>query len=161
MNVLTDAISRGWAAADRDDPEPTITYFRDLLGQHPADPRALFAYAGALDYAGQEEAAVGYYEQAFAAGLAGDERRHALIPYGSTLRNLGRHADAVSVLRDAHRQYPADDAATVFLALALASAGRSDEAVSTLITLALDRIDSDDLRRYRWPLRQYAQALGE
>lgn len=160
MTALSDAISRGWAQADRDNPGPTVSYFRDLLRQHPADASALFAYAGGLDFAGQEEEAAGFYEQAFAAGLDGEERRQALIPYGSTLRNVGRYEEAASVLREAHEQDPADDAATVFLALALTSAGRGNEAVAALITLALDRIDSDDLRRYQAPLRQYAGDLA-
>jgi hypothetical protein len=65
----------------------------------------------------------------------------------------------LSALREAREQYPGDDAACVFLALALTSAGRSHEAVAALIALALDRIDSNSLRQYQWPLRQYAEDL--
>jgi len=67
MSDLTDSIQRGWATADPDAPEPTVSYFHDLLGQHPADPHALFAYASALDFASREAEAAPAYEQAFAA----------------------------------------------------------------------------------------------
>ena len=53
MTDLTDTIQRGWATADADAPEPTVTYFHNLLGQHPEDRHALFAYASALDFAGR------------------------------------------------------------------------------------------------------------
>jgi hypothetical protein len=45
MTGLSEAISQGWAAARRHDPERTVGYFRDLLRQHPADARALHQYA--------------------------------------------------------------------------------------------------------------------
>ena len=35
------------------------------------------------------------YEQAFSAGLDGDDLRRGLIQYGSTLRNLGRFDEAL------------------------------------------------------------------
>jgi hypothetical protein len=50
MTDLTDAIQRGWATADPDAPELTVSYFRDLLAGHADDRHALFAYAGALDF---------------------------------------------------------------------------------------------------------------
>ncbi len=159
MTALSDAVARGWAQADPDNPEPTVSYFRDLLRQHPGDAGALFNYAGSLDFADQEQEAASAYELAFAAGLAGDELRQALIQYGSTLRNLGRCDEAVATLAEAQQQYPGDDAVTVFLALALTSAGRGEQAVAALVTLALDRIDSDSLRDYQRALRHYASTL--
>jgi Flp pilus assembly protein TadD len=157
---LSDAIERGWAAARREDPEPTVGYFRDLAGQHPGDARALFEYAGALDFAGREAEAAPVYEQAFSAGLAGDDLRRGLIQYGSTLRNLGRFDEAVSVLRGADEQFPGHDSIVAFLALALTSAGRCEEAVGRLIVLAVDRIGGEDLRDYQWALRNYAAELS-
>jgi tetratricopeptide (TPR) repeat protein len=156
---LPEAIRRGWAAARRDDPEPTVGYFRDLLAEHPADGRALLEYAGALDFSGREAEAAPVYEQAFSAGLDGDDLRRALIQYGSTLRNLGRFDEAVSALRRADEQFPGHDSVAVFLALALTSAGRCQEAVARLINLALDRGGGEDLGQYQWALRQYAAEL--
>jgi tetratricopeptide (TPR) repeat protein len=159
MTDLTDAIQRGWAAADPDVPEPAVGYFRDLLARHPRDQHALLAYASALDFAGREADAAPAYEQAFAAGLNGDDLRQGLVQYGSTLRNLGRFDDAVTALRQADDQFPGHASVEAFLALALSSAGRCQEAVQILITLALDRIDSDELQQYRRALRTYAADL--
>jgi tetratricopeptide (TPR) repeat protein len=159
MTDLTDAIQQGWATADAGAPEPTVTYFRDLLARYPGDRHALLAYAGALDFAGREADAAPAYEQAFAAGLGGDDLRQGLVQYGSTLRNLGRFDDAVAALRQADNQFPGHASVTAFLALALSSAGRGHEAVQILLTLALDRIDSDELQDYQRPLRSYAADL--
>jgi tetratricopeptide (TPR) repeat protein len=159
MTKLDDVITEGWAKARRDNPELTVIYFRDLLTRHPNTREALFAYASALDYAGHETDAVLAYEQAFAAGLDGDDLRRGLLQYGSTLRNLERFDEAVAALEKADEQFPGHDSVKVFLALSLSSAGRNREAVASLITLALDRINSDDLQRYQWALRQYAADL--
>src|ERR1700691_791932 len=160
MSALSDAIERGWAAARRDDPEPTVGYFRDLARQHPGDAHALFEYAGALDFAGREAEAAPVYEQAFSAGLDGDSLRRGLIQYGSTLRNLGRFDEAVQIMRRADEQFPGHDSVAAFLALALTSAGRCQEAVARLIVLALDRIGGEDLGNYEWALRNYAAELS-
>jgi tetratricopeptide (TPR) repeat protein len=159
MTDLTDAIQHGWAAADADAPQPTVTYFTDLLAHHPHDPHALLAYASALDFAGCEADAAPAYEQAFAVGLEGDDLRQGLVQYGSTLRNLGRFDDAVTALRQADDQFPDHASVKAFLALALTSAGRCHEAVQILITLALDRIESDELQHYQRALRNYAADL--
>ncbi|MEU8794545.1 tetratricopeptide repeat protein [Streptomyces sp. NPDC048643] len=161
MAEIEDAITKGWAVARREDPQPTVAYFRALLTSHPDSPQALFAYASALDYAGCEGEAALAYEQAFAAGLEGDQLRRGLLQYGSTLRNLGRVHDAVAALRKADDLFPGDAAVKVFLALALTSAKREREAVANLIVLALDRIPGEELQRYDWALRQYAEALGK
>jgi predicted Zn-dependent protease len=158
--ALSDAVKQGWDAAQRDNPEPTVGYFRDLLRQHPGDPRALFEYAGALDFADRDAEAATVYEQAFSAGLDGDDLRRGLIQYGSTVRNLGRFDEAVSALRRADEAFPGNDSVTVFLALALTSAGQCQEAVARLVVLALDRISSEDLENYQWPLRNYAAELS-
>lgn len=160
MSTLADAVRHGWALADPARPQDTVSYFGDLLRRHPGEASALLGYAGALDSADREAEAAGFYQQAIAAGLDPDEHRQALIQYGSTLRNLGRHGEAVAVLRQARQKYPADDAAVVFLALALTSAGEAGEAVAALISLAVDRIDSDELRQYQRALRHYAEALA-
>jgi tetratricopeptide (TPR) repeat protein len=103
------------ASARRENPEPTVGYFRDLCRQHPGDARALFEYAGALDYAGREAEAAPVYEQAFSAGLDGDDLCRGLIQYGSTLRNLGRFDEAVSALRRADERFPGHDSIAAFL----------------------------------------------
>ncbi|WP_222840687.1 tetratricopeptide repeat protein [Actinosynnema mirum] len=159
MTTVDEAVERGWANADPDDPEPTVEHFRALLAEHPDDVVALFEYAGSLDYAGHEAEAAPAYERAFAAGLDGDRLRQGLIQYGSTLRNLGRHDEAIAALERADREFPGHDSVRAFLALALTSAGRAPEAVALLLALAVDRVPSPDLQRYQRALRGYAAEL--
>jgi hypothetical protein len=151
MTALSDAIKTGWDEARADDPEPTVRYVRDLLGQYPGDARARFEYASALDFAGREAEAVPVCEQSFSAGLDGEDLRRGLIQYGSTLRNAGRFDEAVSAVRRADERFPGHSDVAAFLALALASAGRGPEAVARLIMLALVRIGDDDLGPARAP----------
>lgn len=156
---ILEVIAAGWAVANAEDPEPTVRYFARLLGEHPGNASALLEYAGALDFAGRESEAAPVYQQALAAGLAGDELRRALIQYGSTLRNIGRQEEAVAVLQEAQRRFPGSESVTLFLALALTGAGRCQEAVARLIRLALDRVDAGDLAHYQRALRHYAADL--
>lgn len=44
MTTLDNAITNGWAEAQRHDPEPTVVYFRDLLARYPHDREVVFAY---------------------------------------------------------------------------------------------------------------------
>lgn len=161
MTSFAQAVARGWDQADPDAPDATIDWFRKLLDGHPEEPQAIYEYASALDFAGREDGASVEYERAFAAGLSGDTLRRALIQYGSTLRNLGRHTEAVAALRKADELFPGHASVTAFLALALVSAGDGGAAVARLLELALDRLDDKDLRSYQRPLRAYAAELTQ
>jgi tetratricopeptide (TPR) repeat protein len=154
-----DLVAHGWERARRDAPEATVTYFAELLAERPDDPRGLYEYASALDFADREADAAPLYERALAIGLAGEEERRALAQYGSTLRNVGRHQQAVAVLDDARRRFPDDLALAAFHALALSDAGRAPEAVADLIELAIEHAGSADLSAYAAPLRRYADEL--
>jgi tetratricopeptide (TPR) repeat protein len=158
---LEEAIAQGYAARDREDMAPTVAYFHALLDRHPGNPVVLYEVGGAHDTAGDEDAACGYYEQALAAGLPGDHRRRCLLQYGSTLRNLGRHAESITVLEQARIEFPDSDSVRLFLALSLHAAGRSDAAVAELLELAADRLRSPDVARYEAALRGYAGLLAE
>lgn len=160
MGVRQDDIDAGWDAARRDNPESTVRYFADLLARHPDDARAAYEYASALDFAGAEDAAASEYERTFALGIPPQIRHEALIQYGSTLRNVGRHAEAVATLRGACRERPDDPAAAAFLALALAGTDRSVDAVALLLRQLLDRVSDPLLQHYRVPLAAYADELA-
>jgi tetratricopeptide (TPR) repeat protein len=154
-----DQVLAGWAAADPDDPQTVINHFAALLAAHPGDARALFEMAGAFDWCGRPADAASGYEQAFAAGLDGDERRRALVQYGSTLRNLDRPDEAVAVLRRASMEFPGNPSVRAFLGLALLGAGRAEEAVAELLDLVVDGASSADLLTYEAALRRYAGEL--
>jgi tetratricopeptide (TPR) repeat protein len=145
---------------DADDPQATIDHFKALVDGYPGNAFYLYEYAGAYDFAGREAEAAPLYEAAFAAGLAGDDLLRGLIQYGSTLRNLGRHDEALAALHRADVEFPGHASVKAFLALALISAGRANEAVALLLNLALDRIDAEELQRYRRALREYAAELS-
>lgn len=153
------AIAAGWSAADAAAPRATVDHFAALLARHPGSARALFEYAGALDFADRPAEAAAGYERAFAAGLSGDLLRQGLIQYASTLRNLGRPSEALTVLGTAHELFGDDDAVIAFRSLVLSDLGRGGEAVAALLNLTLDKMDSPSLWQYRRPLRGYANTL--
>lgn len=79
-----------------------------------------------------------------------------VVQHASTLRNLGRIDEAITMLEDAP-EHPATGAAPrVFLALALHSAGLHDEA----LRVAIEAVEPT-LPRYRRSVRAYASDLTE
>jgi len=135
--------------------ETRIERMRELAASAPHPALGAFELGGAYDSAGREaEADVQY---AAAAGLAEvDPSRAAqrVIQHASTLRNLGRIDEAIGMLRSAPPHPEVGAAPAVFLALALHSAGRVDEALQ----VAIQAIEPT-LPRYRRSVRAYAAAL--
>ena len=124
-----------WADTDIDD-EQRITRMEALARTAPHPALGSFELGGAHDSGGQEAAADLSYAAATAAGLDDVDLARAaqlVVQHASTLRNLGRLDEAIVMLRNAH-EHPATGAAPrVFLALALHSAGRADEALRVAI----------------------------
>jgi tetratricopeptide (TPR) repeat protein len=117
------------------------------------DAAELYERGGEHDSAGREEQAIPLYEQALAAGLAGELRARCLLQLGSSLRNVGRVDDAVALLQDARREFPEFRPLRAFLALALHSAGRDREALRELLETIADE------GNYERSLRGYAAEL--
>jgi tetratricopeptide (TPR) repeat protein len=157
--ALQEAIARGYAERDRDDMEPTIRYFEDLLAAHPGHPVLTYEVAGAYDTAGREAEARGRYEEAIRLGLNGDTLRRCLCQYGSTLRWLGEYDASLQVLDRARREFPDSDAVRVFHALTLNDAGEGDKAVGELLAVVTKHAEVTDLGRYAGGLRGLAQWL--
>lgn len=118
---------------------------------------ALFERGGEHDRAGREWEAVGPYREALALGLPPDLDLRCRIQLASTLRNLGEHAEAVAMLREAVAAHPDHRAARMFLALALYSDGQGAAAVHELLDLLLT--DPGPPEAYRTSLRWYADDL--
>lgn len=135
--------------------ETRIAQIRRLADELPeSDPRGPFELGGAYDSAGHEAQAATLYELAVSLGLSGHARERLDIQYASTLRNLGRFDEAVALLqqhRDDARLGPERQA---FLALALHSAGKSDEALAVAIEALIPH-----LGRYQRSLTGYAAQL--
>lgn len=149
------AVADLWDRFDSLKREEGVAAMRELAGACPAaDGRAAFELAGMYDSMGFEAEAGEEYERALELGL--DDARHAqlAVQYGSTLRNLGRLDEAVAVLEAAPVHESTGSAPRVVLALALHSAGRTDEALRVAIEAQID-----SLPRYRRSMRAYAAAL--
>lgn len=128
-----------------------------LAAELPADdPRGPFELGGAYDSAGFEAEAAEQYARAVALGLSGQARAELDIQYASTLRNLGRHEEAVAMLRGSRRDPALGAAPEAFLALALHSAGRRDEALAVALEALVP-----GLPRYQRSLLGYAAELRD
>ena len=146
-------------ADDTIDDQQRIDRMRELADAAPHPALGAFELGGANDSGGHEAEADVHYAAATAAGLADvDPARAAqmVVQHASTLRNLDRVDEAIAMLRDAPEHPSTGAAPKVFLALALHSAGRHDEA----LCVAIEAVEPT-LPRYHRSVRAYAAALTE
>lgn len=144
---------------DTIDDDARVVRMRELAAGAPHPALGAFELGGSLDSAGYEAEAHEQYAAATAAGLGDvDPARAArmVVQHASTLRNLGRVDEAIAMLRDAPEHPDTGAAPRAFLALALHSAGRTDEALKTAIEALVPT-----LPRYHRSLAAYAAALTE
>ncbi len=123
------------------------------------DPVALFERAGARDSAGLEVEAEELYRRALAIGLDDERRTRATIQLASTIRNLGKTAESLELLRAEYEREPRGplhDAAAAFYALALVSSGKPERAAS----IALQAL-APHLPRYTRSVTGYAREIAE
>ncbi|QIM19129.1 tetratricopeptide repeat protein [Leucobacter coleopterorum] len=118
------------------------------------DPRGPFELGGAYDSAGREAEAAEQYARAVDLGLGGPARAELDIQYASTLRNLGRFEEAVTMLQTSERDPNLGASPDAFLALALHSAGRPNEALAVALEALIPT-----LPRYQTSLRSYVAEL--
>ena len=144
-------------AFDASDPAGTVAGMRKLLADAEPDAEALVAFelAGVHDSLGLEDEAVPLYRAAIGAGLDDDHAAQARIQFASTLRNLGRLDEALALLV-VPTVGALEPARRAFLALALHSAGRADEALREAIEGIIP-----SLPRYQRSLTGYAAQLNE
>lgn len=149
-----------WAGFDDLPEDEVIRRIDALAAERPAgDALALFERAGARDSVGREEEAESLYRDALSAGLPSYEEARATIQLASTIRNLDRADESVTILEAWTRDHPDHEltlAATAFLALSLASAGRSVDGLAELL-----RSVAPTLPRYQRSVRAYADELPE
>jgi len=135
--------------------DQSIAHFRQLFEEYPDDPRILYEYGGAFDSAGREHEAIPLYRGALDKGLSADFLPQLYLQLASTLRNVGQLTESVTILEAACRQYPERPSLKLFLALALESAGRCHDALTTLFGLAIDHVDTADMKRYARSIKGY------
>lgn len=146
-----------WARVDELEREAAVAEMRELAEAYPGDDgRAAFELAGMYDSQGFEHEAEREYERALELGLPAEQHAQLAVQYGSTLRNTGRLDDAIAVLEAAPTHPSTGSAPRVFLALALHSAGRHDEALRVVVEAV-----EPTLPRYNRSVRAYAAALTD
>jgi tetratricopeptide (TPR) repeat protein len=129
----------------------------DALAADAPDPAlALFERGGSRDSGGRPEEAEPLYREALALGLPDDERAQCTIQLASTIRNLGRPEESLALLRDAEPYPPYSAAFAAFESLALASLGRTEEALAVVLHAL-----APTLPRYQRSVHAYAEELFE
>lgn len=132
-----------------------IEHFRQLVEQYPDNARVIFEFAGAYDFAGQEPEAVPLYRRAMALGLTGEDERRVYVQFGSTLRNVKAYDEAIALFDEGIQRFPDWPSLRVFRAYALESAGRQKEAITELLELAIEHIQTPDMVQYKRAIRFY------
>jgi cyanophycin synthetase len=132
-----------------------------LYAAHPGDARIAYELAGAHDSAGDEGAAVPLYEESLAAGLREPHRHRAQVQLASSLRNVGRLDEAVTVIDDVAARHPDSLGVAAFRALVHHDAGGSTRALSELLAAVASTSSDPDVVRYRRALTAYAAQLRD
>ncbi|MGH3384362.1 MAG: tetratricopeptide repeat protein [Nocardioidaceae bacterium] len=152
-------VADAWASIDQRSEAEFLALIEKLAAELPHDSGiGVFERACSFDSTGHPDLAVPLYRQALELGLTGERRRRAVIQLASSLRNLGRPDESVTLLKtelDAGSD-PLDDAVRAVLALALTDLGQEREAVS-LVLGAL----APHLPRYQRSMANYARLLME
>jgi hypothetical protein len=148
-----------WAVAESTPDESVLVAIDALVAERGADDAAaLFEAASVRDYLSREAEAEPLYRAAITAGLDAERHPQAVIQLASTLRNLGRAAEAVDLLNDLLAEHASDEwtaPAAAFLALSLASDGRERDAASVALYALADSLPvySSAVKRYALELR--------
>lgn len=159
MTDLDTLIAQGNALEKPGTEQQAIAHFIELAAKYPDHAIVQYELGGAYDYAGQEAEAVPYYERAHALGLPEDLKPRLALQWGSTLRNLGRHEEAIALLEQACQDYPTHAALRAFYALALVSGGQAEKAVVVALEACL--MTPDALDRYQRALGAYVAELRD
>ena len=133
---------------------------QELVECHPGDPRLVFELAGVKDAMGDEQGAIGLYEEALAGGLREPHRHRAQLQLASSLRVVGRTAEAQGLVADVLEARPHNTAALMLKALVQADLGQERQALADLIRATLEATTDVDTQAYRRALRAYADELA-
>ena len=125
-----------------------------LDARFPHTPEIAAELAFTLVSRGDDAGALQAYERALALGLPSPaEQANALAGRAACQLRLGHAAEAVSGLELARAQFPENAEFAAYLAVALARAGRADEAAALLLDTLLDLADDVGLSAHQRALR--------
>jgi tetratricopeptide (TPR) repeat protein len=131
MSEWENRIAAFWQSADDSKVDETLAEMQRLVEElEPTNPLGLFEWASVHDFLGLEPEAIPIYKQALHSGLDGLKREKALIQLASSLRIVGKPAEAVALLESATFSAETEGAAKAFLALAHWDAGNTSKAMS-------------------------------
>jgi tetratricopeptide (TPR) repeat protein len=150
-------VKNGWE--NKDDETKLIEYFLEVAEKYPNSARAKFELANAYDFTRQEETAISLYEDAISIGLDAECEAYALLQLGSSLRNVGRIDDAISILADAEHRYPEFPSITMFLGMAMHDKNKNTEALRKTLNAMLRHLKTSDMERYRMALENYIKDI--
>ena len=145
---------------ETDDEQARLVAAQQLVDGHPGDPRLVFELAGAKDAMGDEQGAIGLYEEALAGGLREPHRHRAQLQLASSLRVVGRAPEAQGLVAEVLEARPHNTAALMLRALVQADLGQERQAVADLIRATLEATTDVDTQTYRRALRAYADELA-
>ena len=151
-----DEVDAVWARADELGDQGVRDAVDALAADAPDPALALFERGGSRDSGGRPDEAEPLYREALALGLPDDERAQCTIQLASSIRNLGRPEESLTLLRDAAPYPPYDVARAAFVALTLASLNRTNEGLAELL-----RAVAPTLPRYQRSVHAYADDLLE
>ena len=152
-----ERVAAFWQSADDSKVDETLAAMERLVDElEPTDPLGLFEWASVHDFLGLEPEAISIYKQALHSGLDGLKREKAMIQLASSLRNVGKPAEAVAILESVTFSVETEGAAKAFLALAHLDAGNPSKAMSLAL---LEFYPSGGL--YERPIKFYATDLVE
>ena len=152
-------LAAAWATLDDLDEDQFVAAIDDLVAELPPQSAiGPFERACAFDSTGHSDLAVPLYKSALNIGLTGTRRRRAVIQMASSMRNIGRAQEAVTLLSAELEAEPDELTGAVrgVLALSLVSVGREREAVGVALTAL-----SEYLPRYNRSMANYARELSE
>jgi tetratricopeptide (TPR) repeat protein len=155
-----EALAEVIAAREAGEHERARELVLRLVERAPDDVHVAYQAAWVHDLLGLEQDAVPHYVRALArAGLSPRDRRDALLGLGSTYRTLGRYQEAVATLEQGVAEFPDHRPLRVFLAMAHHNAGRSKQAVESLLTLLVETTSDPDIAGYQRAIALYAEDL--
>ena len=156
MTTWQEEVDDVWARADELGDQGVMDAMDALAESAPDAALALFERGGSRDSGGRPDLAEPLYREALRLGLPDDERAQCTIQLASTLRNLDRPDEALTLLRDAAPYAPYAVATAAVTALVLTTLGRPVEAVAALL-----REVAPTLPRYQRSMAAYAESLVE
>jgi tetratricopeptide (TPR) repeat protein len=153
---LAADIDRAITLRDAGQHTGALAILLDTLKTHADDARLNYQIACTYDPQGLEADAIPFYERALALGLAGEDRRGALLGLGSSYRCLEQYADAVRTLERGSAEFPDAPEFEVFMALALYNMGQHRRSTQLLLNHIAKYPGHDRIRRYQRAIHFYA-----